>query len=181
MALLKSSPIHRSGSQPWSRTTVVVPTFPGLYRDPLHERPGEAAAFDTRRNPLTMKPCSRPISTQCLRLLPDVSGRLAFLSLDSQVFGSKHLSYCHKIPFSQSFSQNNDSLQSLENAFFVLFHKRRWTVCKGPPCDFGIFTSSMIGIVISTKVDGCAFKAIGVCSFHDYVFGCDTSVLFIIW
>jgi len=58
MAHLKNFPVQWPVFKPWSRMTVTVPAFPALYRDPLHERPGVAAAFVTRHNSLWISPSS---------------------------------------------------------------------------------------------------------------------------
>lgn len=101
MALLKNFPLQRPGCKPWSRTTVAISTFPALYRGPLQNDRGRLplSTPDTilSGQDLVLGGCS----IQCLRIVPDVSGYLAFLSCSSSSRVHSRTHDRHKIPSPQ--------------------------------------------------------------------------------
>lgn len=79
MALLKSFSVLRPGFKPWSRMTVMVPTYLSFCRDPLQNDRGKLPHLTLG----TILPRRHPVldDAHCsLRLCPDVSGYVAFPS-----------------------------------------------------------------------------------------------------
>ena len=80
MALLKSSPVQRPGSEPESRMTVAVPAFLAPTGSPYTNDRG-VLPLSTHGTILSQQALvSGRYPPHCLRLKPDVSGSVAFLT-----------------------------------------------------------------------------------------------------